>query len=73
MPSGAGVVGQELCFPGTAFSSLWGFFALRVTSGITGNFLMRWDNDDNSGKMLREIGFNECSYPGKQVLLQSCG
>lgn len=33
----------------TAFSAL----ALMANSGVTGNFKMRWDNDDNSRKTLK--------------------
>lgn len=66
------MAGQDLVSPAD-HSVHRGVFALLVTSGIAGNFQMRWDNNDNSGKTLRGICFNECSYPGKQVLLWSCG
>lgn len=42
-------------FPGeyerAAFSTPC-FLALVATSGVTGNFKMRWDNDNNSGKKM---------------------
>lgn len=52
-PQELGLQGRSCASLGIQVCAVFRALALMTKSGVTGNFKMRWDNDNNSGKTLK--------------------